>query len=508
MRLILGALASPGSGSFPNRPVSMAGIRGALSILALGLLVQGLIVSETAAQKVTPVADTADTADTTHPAHTGESVHFVELEQLVESKASSRDSLMIEIRRYSKMVAALRDSLSAGGGDIQLDEEDRELLEENIQEISAVIENIGAELSELEFEIKGNTISLVNQAGEGIVINIPENLDEHLSEGLEVLSQVILSELPDSIDFDQTRDWDWTRFAPHARPAPRKVVHGNVIKVWDDLHIPAKDDVHGNVVVIFGNSEVAGRVDGNLVVIFGNLLLDDTAEVTGKIVSVGGYLDQDSDAQVGDVVSVDLWPGDRSGSLLGMLGQGILPFLMCQGTFLLTILLAVIAVAAAPRQRFLAVIGTLRSSPGPSLGLGLVLAIVGHLVVAILMAVLILTVIGIPLALLVFLALVIVIIVSVAVCGGAVGGRICGLFGGGCSSAWLTVVVGMSALHLVSFLGSLLSLSPGMESIANIFVIGGVTIKSLAFLFGLGALAVSRFGAREPAEPSPDIITQ
>ena len=75
------------------------------------------------------------------------------------------------------------------------------------------------ELSQLEFEIKDNTISLVNEAGEGIIINIPENLDEHLSEGLEILSQVILSELPDSIDFDHTHSWDWTSFAPHIPPA-------------------------------------------------------------------------------------------------------------------------------------------------------------------------------------------------------------------------------------------------------------------------------------------------
>ena len=208
-------------------------------------------------------------------------------------------------------------------------------------------------------------------------------------------------------------------------------MQGNIIKVWDDLHVPVQDDVRGNVVVIFGNAEISGRVDGNVVVVFGNLLLDDTAEVTGKIVSVGGRLDQDPDAEVSDVVAVDLWPGDRDGGLSGILGQGILPFLMCQGTFLLTLLLAVIAVVAAPRMRFETITDTLRLSPGPSLGVGLVAAIVGHLVVAVLMAVLILTVIGIPLALLVFLALVIVVIVSVAVCGAALGQRICRLLGTG-----------------------------------------------------------------------------
>ena len=128
-----------------------------------------------------------------------------------------------------------------------------------------------------------------------------------------------------------------------------------------------------------------------------------------------------------------------------------------------------------------------------------IVAIVGHLMVAVLMAVLVLTVIGVPLALLVFLALIVVVIVSVAVCGASLGLRVCHMVGTGCSSPWLTVVVGMSVLHLVSFLGSVLSLSSGMEGAANVLVALGVIIKTLAFLVGLGALTISRFGARQPS---------
>ncbi len=458
-----------------------------LTFLALGLLAQGLAVSLATAD--TEVFVTGE----------GDSIQFVEIDTEARIETTSRDSLMVEIRKYSRMVTEMRDSLSHGGMDIELSDEQRDAIEDNIADISEVIETIGVELSQLEFEIRDNTISLVNEAGEGIIINIPENLDEHLSEGLEILSQVILSELPDSIDFDSTQGWDWSSFAPHAPPPPRKIVHGNVIKVWDDLHVSRHEDIRGDVVVVFGNAEISGRVDGNVVVVFGNLLLDESAEVTSKIVSVGGRLDQDPAAEVGDVVSVDLLPGDRDSGLLGYLGQGILPFLMCQGTFLLTLILAVIAVAAAPQQRFESVLATLRQSPGPSLGVGLVTALVGHLAVAILMVVLILTVIGVPLALLVFLALIIVIVVSVAVCGAALGSRICRMLGTGCSQPWLTVVVGMAVLHMVSFLGSVVSMSENLEPIADTLVVLGVVIKTLAFLFGLGALTLSRFGSKNPA---------
>ncbi len=491
MRLNSGALAGPCSGSFENRFRSMAGpLTDAIIILALGLLAQGLLVNGAFAQNAprTMVISTE-----------GDSVEVFEVHQYLEVEASSRDSLMVEIRRYSRMITDMRDSLAQGDGDIELSDNQRLLIEQNIDEISAVIEQIGEELSDLEFEIRDNTISLVNEAGEGIIINIPENLDEHLSEGLEILSQIILAELPDSIDFDQGHGWDWSGFAPKVERKPCKIIDGNIIKIWDDLYVSENEDVRGDVVVVFGNAEISGRVDGTVVVVFGNLLLDETAEVTGEVVSVGGWLDQDPDAKVSDVVSVDLFPRGFDGGLSGILGQGILPFFMCQGTFLLTLLLAIIAVVAAPRARFDAITGTLDSTPGTSLGLGLVVAILSQMVVGVLMAVLVLTVIGIPLALLVFLAMIIVIIISVAVCGASLGTRICAILGGGCSSPWLTVVVGMSALHLVSFLGSVLSLSSGMAGFANVLVVIGVIIKTVAFFLGLGALTISRFGARNPS---------
>ncbi len=488
MRLNSGALAGPCSGSSGNRFLSMAGpLTDAIIILALGLLAQGLLVTGAFSQ-TTMVISTE-----------GDSVEVVEVQQFVEVQASSRDSLMVEIRRYSRMIADMRDSLAQGDGDIDLSDNQRQLIEQNIEEISAVIEQIGLELSSLEFEIRDNTISLVNESGEGIIINIPENLDEHLSEGLEILSEIILAELPDSIDFDPGHDWDWSGFAAHKAPKARKIIDGNIIKIWDDLYVSENEDIRGDVVVVFGNAEISGRVDGTVVVVFGNLLLGETAEVTGEVVSVGGWLDQDPDAKVSDVVSVDVLPRGFDGGLSGILGQGILPFLMCQGTFLLTVLLAIIAVVAAPRARFEAITETLRRTPGASLGLGLVVAILGQMVVAVLMAVLVLTVIGVPLALLVFLALVIVIIISVAVCGASLGTRICAMLGGGCSSPWLTLVVGMSALHLVSFLGSVVSLSSGMAVFANVLVVMGVIIKTAAFFLGLGALTISRFGARNPS---------
>jgi hypothetical protein len=362
-----------------------------------------------------------------------------------------------------------------------------------------VIDRIAREASRLEFEVRDNTISLLNESGEGIVINIPENLDEQLSEGFQVLSEMILNELPDSVDFDAGQGWDWSNFIPEPPPPPRKTVQGNIIKVGDDLHILAKEDIRGNVVVVFGDAEVSGTVDGNVVVVAGNLFLDDTAVVTGKIVSIGGGLDQDPGAEAHDVIAVDLWRGPGDYGLAGLFDRGLTAFLMRQGTFLLTVLLALLAIVVTPRDRLVNITGNLRASPGPALGLGLIGSTIGAFTALLLMAVLILTVIGIPLALLVFMALLVAIVLAVGVCGVAIGQRLCGFLGQDCRNAWLAVVVGMTGLHLVSFLGSLAAVAGSLSALATALAILGMFIKIVAFLLGLGAIILSRLGTRPAA---------
>lgn len=447
----------------------------------------------------------AQTETRTFVVSDGDSVHVVSTGHAhvastdhEDEGAAGRDSLMIEIRRYSAIVESMRDSLTNRDLDISLTDDQKDMMRGNIDEILKVIERIAAEISEHELEIRDNTISFLNESGEGFVFNIPENIDEHLSEGLHVITEMLLNDAGDSVDFDTGQGWDWTNFIPEAPPPPRKTVQGNIVKVGDDLHIVEGEDVRGHVVLAFGNAEISGRIDGNVVVVFGNLLLDDTAEVTGRIVSVGGGFDQDSDAVVGDVVSVDLWRGRGDWGLAGISGGGAIPFLMKQGTFLLTILLAMIAIMLVPQDRFANVTANLRRAPGPSLGLGLVGATFGFVVALLLMAVLILTVIGVPLALLLFLALMVAGVLAVGVCGAAIGGRLCSLMGQDCRAPWMAAVVGMTGLHLVSFLGALASLG-GTSALATPLTILGVFIKVLAFLVGLGAIILSRLGSRKVA---------
>ncbi|MFT5232259.1 MAG: hypothetical protein ACI9UQ_000278 [Candidatus Krumholzibacteriia bacterium] len=453
--------------------------------IALDFAVQGFSVpaaiaqSSAEAQAVEPVPETPRTPETSNLPRT-----------------PARRELQAEVRNYRELIATLRDSLEfEESNGLGLSSDQRERLEGNISEISDVISQISEELAELEFEIKDNRLSLVNEEGEGIVINLPEDLDEQMSQGIQAITQLILAET-DSIDFDHAKDWDWNRFRPKPPEAPQRVINGNIIKIWDDVEISDTEDVRGQVVVIFGNAKVDGRVDGNVVTVFGNLLLSEDSEVSGTAVAAGGYLDQAPGAEVGDVVSVDFL---RIGKGNGWQKFGLLDgwsFAITQAGFLLTLVLGIIAVMILPQQRLERIVATLQESPLPSLGVGTLGAIGGHFAIAIILVVLVLTVIGVPIALLVALGLLIVVLAAIVTCSAAVGQFIWRTLTGESRSLLLAVAVGMIVLHLPSFIGSLLAVTSNASAAASVFSIIGVLIKTIAYLLGLGAIIISRFGLK------------
>jgi hypothetical protein len=73
------------------------------------------------------------------------------------------------------------------------------------------------------------------------------------------------------------------------------------------------------------------------------------------------------------------------------------------------------------------------------------------------------------------------------------------MFGSACRTPWLVVVLGMAALHLVSFIGALSGLLGQSQTVATAIVMAGWAIKLVAYLLGLGALVYSRFGAKPAA---------
>lgn len=406
--------------------------------------------------------------------------------------AAGRDSLLQEIRRYRQVIRVLSDSLEhdrAAG----LSPEHRVVIERNIGDITRVIEGIGTELRQLEFEVKDNRISLVDGAGDGIVITVPENLDEKVSQGLEALTQAILEELPDSTG-PGGRRLSWSSFLPVAEPPepPRRVIDGNLVRVGQRLVVAADEDVTGNVVVVFGDCEVAGRVEGNVVVVGGALALRERADVSGSVVSVGGRLAADPGARTGDTVALDML-GSGAGKGLGrLLGHRVLSFSIAQGLFLLTLLAALLAVTASPAARLDAVLARLESEPSRMFGIGALLVLFGPAALAALTALLVITVIGVPVALLLVLGVALVVVLALTATG-IVAGRRLGARGRGPA---LSALLGLCLLHVPSFIAGLANLLGAPLAIVGVLLGVGLLVKAAALAFGLGALLVTRLGAR------------
>jgi hypothetical protein len=411
---------------------------------------------------------------------------------------ANRDSLLREIERYSGEITAIKDSLGYGKLDLQLDARQRERLQTSVSEFSGIIEDIGQELSRLDFEITDNRVSLIDEFGEGIIITIPENLDERLSEGMQALSQMILEDLPDSNVFGLGGRLDIASLFSDPRPQERKIIQGNVIKVSDDVHITAVEDLRGSLVVVMGDAVVSGRVDGDVVVVLGNLLLAENSEVTGKVICVMGQLDRDPSAEVGDLVAIDPWP---SGNLFDsdFWSEGFTTFLVSQSLFLVALMVAILMVVITPKDRMNRILVSVRTEPLQSLGIGVLAGVGLHVVTGILLAVLILTVVGLPLALLLGIGLGMVAALAVALAGAAVGERLCKFLGRECSSLWVSVVVGLVALHAVSFLGGLTGILTNAGALSTMLLILGLGIKSLAFFLGIGALARSQAWSKNPS---------
>lgn len=405
---------------------------------------------------------------------------------------SERDSLLREIRRYSALVSSMRDSLDLEDLGLELNEMELARLEQSIDQVGSVVERIGVQLGRMDLQIKDNRISLLDEAGEGIVINIPENLDEHISQGLNTLSQLILSDLPDSVHVAD-KGWTWSSGFRTVPPRPRKIVTGNLVKIGDDVLVAEDEDVRGNVVVIGGNAEIAGRVQGDVVVVLGDLQVGGGAEIEGQTVTVGGSLDQDPGASMGEVTVIDPLPNGGFSPYM-MLGRGWLSFFFTQSLFVVVLIMAGLTALLTPARRFEAITGSLRREPLVAMGIGVLAALVGHLVLFLLGAILVLTVIGLPLALLLGLGAALVSLLAVAVVGAVVGDGLCRSLGRQCPSPVLAVVVGLCILHSPVFIGALLGAA--LETEFPLLALGGLglLIKVIAYFLGLGALLKSRLG--------------
>ncbi|MFQ5945433.1 MAG: hypothetical protein ACE5NC_04205 [Anaerolineae bacterium] len=276
--------------------------------------------------------------------------------------------------------------------------------------------------------------------------------------------------------------------------------HGDLVVVGGPLSIEADATVDGDAVVVGGDAEVAGTIEGDLVVIGGLADLKFTSVVGSDLVLLGSTVDRAPGARIGGKIEDPLEDFDLQGFEFdrvnfgrfdfgrsfpfflggerepgGVLVDSILGLVSALTLVVSTIAIGLVLVAILP-DHLTRVADSLRAAPLLTLGVGLV-TLFGSLLAILLLVV---TICGIPLAFLGALALAVAGVVGWVSLGYLVGQRL--LEEGGAKKAGPVPAVVAGVLLI-----TLISAAPfGLGTLFK--VVGGA--------WGLGAVALTRFGTR------------
>jgi hypothetical protein len=257
-----------------------------------------------------------------------------------------------------------------------------------------------------------------------------------------------------------------------------------------DVVIDEDEVIHNDMIIINGDLDVYGRVIGDIVIIVGDISLYDGSEVTGDLLCIGGEVIVEPGAEafgeitaLGDDLSSvffnDEWGSPPFKSILPLwhlnpswTGQNLLVLLI------LTLVSYLLLVRRIPN-----ITSTVRFHPWRSLLVGFLSLIVGTLLLvpAILLIILLaFTVVGIPISILSVLAII--------------------------GFAHLAVFVPIFTFSYYSFemrgMNRYFSMAIWVAIFWLLSMIGKLTgvffvVQFLFFLVGLGALVITRLGARE-----------
>jgi len=273
-----------------------------------------------------------------------------------------------------------------------------------------------------------------------------------------------------------------------------------IVKVAESVFIPADESVPGDIVVFGGNAIIEGKVAGSVVVMGGEIRARRGAEINGDVVAIGGTIEEDEEVMIrGDRVqvgSVATEIGDR----LHVSMRTVRAFASL-GLFFVALVLFFITMLFL-RGKVERVSTHISTSMFKCFGAGVLTSIVGLFALLIVMIPLIITIVGIPLAVVLFVSCIGVYVIACAAfvftVGRAIASRM-GIQGGPFTHLFIGIAV-MSIPEIIAIMIDIVghgSLAPYV-----LFQIVSTFVWLFAYVVGLGAIVLSRFGSR-PVEPAP-----
>ncbi len=280
-----------------------------------------------------------------------------------------------------------------------------------------------------------------------------------------------------------------------------KVRGRDVVRFGEDIHIGEHELVQGDVVAIGGDIVIEGKVRGNVVNVFGDTELHGTAVINGDVVTVMGELNEYHNPRVrGETVSVAGGAPNiqlpflnyDTGNLWGVVTR-VVKFVI------FTLLLLMIIYFLPDRTRISSdhVFGSFFKS----LGVGVLVLLVGSVVVLILGVVLSITIIGIPVALLLVLSYGALLLLGYFVSALALGRILCKKFGPEGASSFLCGFMGLFLITLPGFIAAMMWVVPFLAPIQLLLKTIAVFVTFLTVTLGSGALIISKAGTLSLERP-------
>ncbi len=275
----------------------------------------------------------------------------------------------------------------------------------------------------------------------------------------------------------------------------RKVRGSDLVRFGEDVSVSWNELVRGDVVTIFGDAEVDGKVMGDVVSVMGDVELGSSAIVNGQVVSILGGLEREEGAKVrGETVIVG---GGSPNISLGFPSfhprRGVVSVLKGIILLIVGILLIGIVIAFLP-ERMEKSSTYVFGSFFKSLGIGALIVFVGSILVGIVCAIFAITVIGIPIAILLGISYGVFFMLGYFVSAFAVGKAVVAKLNLQISSAFVQGFTGLFILALLGLISRFLGIYPLMGPLSSIFGILGGFLMFIALLTGLGSIILSRGG--------------
>lgn len=249
--------------------------------------------------------------------------------------------------------------------------------------------------------------------------------------------------------------------------------------LWTNVVVPSDDDVQGDITVIGGDADIAGRVDGDVTVVGGTLTRESGSVVTGDVNAVGG--------------SVGSWipfmPGART---IAAENARLMSRLAYSVIVVLAFLIFPVRVRTA--------LDRLEHHPGLSAATGVV-ALVAFLPIAL---VLLISIVGWPLIPVEFIALFAGILIGQAALGALIGRRVYELIRPHTTPAPLAaLILGLVILSAAEILPAVGGLVTGLVWLLGLGAAILAFIRETTFMPGGMATASAPAGPRPPLGGPP-----